>query len=313
METAYTQKETALYKLWESAMADLQGRKLKVTEEDWNQQVYHLSQSGVGMEEALQYLYHQQPTFEAFWLWTTTKGVKSSFDDSPHTGEVLSAEDRAFWNENGYIVIRNVVPAAQCAAARDAIWESLGAKADDPDSWYASHPSKNGLMLNFFQHEALGKNRNSQKIKKAFLELYEDKEIYLLADKVSFNPPETETYKFAGSPLHWDVSLQLPIPFVLQGLLYLNDVGAEDGAFHCVPGFHKQIDNWIADLPEGVNPRDIAMKELTPVAVPGNAGDMVIWHQALPHCATPNNGVTPRMVQYITYNPLQAKTAQIWK
>ncbi|MBS1520494.1 MAG: phytanoyl-CoA dioxygenase family protein [Bacteroidetes bacterium] len=313
METAYTQKETALYKLWESAMADLQGRKLKVTDDEWHQQVRHLSQNGVGMEEALQYLYNQQPTFEAFWLWTATKGVKSNVDDSPHTDEVLSAEDRAFWNENGYILIRNAAPAEQCYAAKAAILESLDAKADAPESWYANHPSKNGLMLSFFQHKALDKNRNSQKIKKAFSELYGDTEIYLLIDKVSFNPPETEEYKFAGSPLHWDVSLQLPIPFVLQGLLYLNDVSAEDGAFHCVPGFHKQIDNWIADLPKGVNPREVAIKELIPVAVPGNAGDLVIWHQALPHCATPNRGVTPRMVQYITYKPLQEKTAEVWK
>ncbi|HEY9000558.1 MAG TPA: phytanoyl-CoA dioxygenase family protein [Mucilaginibacter sp.] len=313
METAYTQKETSLYKLWESAMADLQGKKMKVTDEDWHRQVFHLSEDGIGMEEALQYLYNQQPTFEAFWLWATSKGVKNNVDDSPYTDEVLSDADKAFWDENGYIVIRNAVSAEQCAAARAAIWESLGAKADNPDSWYASHPSKNGLMLSFFQHEALDKNRNSQKIKKAFSKIYESTEIYLLIDKVSFNPPETADYKFAGSPLHWDVSLQLPIPFVLQGLLYLNDVSAEDGAFHCVPGFHKQIDNWIADLPESINPREAAIKELTPVAVPGNAGDLVIWHQALPHCATPNKGITPRMVQYITYKPLQEKTAEIWK
>jgi len=313
METSYSQKESSLYKLWESTRADLQGIKLPATDEDWHNQVRHLSQRGIGMEEALQYLYNQQPTFEAFQLWTTTKGVKSNFDDNPHTDEVLSAGDKAFWEENGYIVIRNAVPAEQCTAARAAILESLGAEADVADSWYTNHPSKNGLMLSFFQHEALDKNRNSQKIKKAFTELYGDTEIYLLIDKVSFNPPETEEYKFAGSPLHWDVSLQLPIPFVLQGLLYLNDVSAEDGAFHCVPGFHKQIDKWIADLPEDVNPRDIAKEQLTPVAVPGNAGDLVIWHQALPHCATPNKGITPRMVQYITYKPLQEKTAEMWK
>jgi len=312
METSYSQKESSLYKLWESTRADLQGRKLAATDEDWHQQVRHLSQRGIGMEEALQYLYNQQPTFEAFQLWITTKGVKSNNDDGPHTDEVLNAGDRAFWDENGYIVIRNAVPAAQCTAARAAILESLGAKADAPDSWYANHPSKNGLMLSFFQHEALDKNRNSQKIKKAFTELYGDTEIYLLIDKVSFNPPETEGYKFAGSPLHWDVSLQLPIPFVLQGLLYLNDVSAEHGAFHCVPGFHKQIDNWIDCLPEGVNPRDIAKEQLRPLAVPGNAGDLVIWHQALPHCATPNKGITPRMVQYITYKPLHEKTAEVW-
>jgi ectoine hydroxylase-related dioxygenase (phytanoyl-CoA dioxygenase family) len=37
----------------------------------------------------------------------------------------------------------------------------------------------------------------------------------------------------------------------------------------------------------------------------GNAGDFVIWHQALPHCATPNTSNLPRMVQYLTYLPIE--------
>ena len=95
--------------------------------------------------------------------------------------------------------------------------------------------------------------------------------------------------------------------------MYLNDVDAGDGAFHCVPGFHKQIDKWITGLPANTDPRLAALTELKPIAIPGNAGDLVIWHQALPHCATPNKGSLPRMVQYIAYKPVKTAEHTIWK
>ena len=101
--------------------------------------------------------------------------------------------------------------------------------------------------------------------------------------------------------MHWDVSLQLPIPFRLQGLIYLSDCGPKDGAFHCVPGFHNKIASWMEQITEGVHPREHALANLKPQAITASAGDMVIWHQALPHCATPNYGTSPRMVQYLSY------------
>ena len=47
----------------------------------------------------------------------------------------------------------------------------------------------------------------------------------------------------------------MPIPFRLQGLIYLSDCGPQDGAFHCVPGFHHQIAAWMEQIPEGIHPR----------------------------------------------------------
>jgi hypothetical protein len=312
MESNLSQRSAALYKLWDRTRNIVSGQHAPYDQDGWNEQVYYLSQSGIGTEEALNYLYAKKPSFEAFMTWLQTTYVPGQAASEVH-GDVLTAEDRDFWNKNGYIVIRDAVPALQCEAARAAIWEYLDADPLAPDSWYRPHSGKSGMMLSFFQHPALDSNRNSARIKKVFTELYNSAEIYLLVDKVSFNPPETGTHHFNGSPLHWDVSLQLPIPFVLQGLLYLNDVSATDGAFHCVPGFHNQIDKWQAGLPENADPRREAMKALRPVAVPGNAGDLVIWHQALPHCATPNRGASPRMVQYIAYKPVKVTEGTQWK
>lgn len=156
-------------------------------------------------------------------------------------------------------------------------------------------------MVNFYNHPTLEKNRASIKIQKAYEQLYQTNKIYKMIDKVSFNPPVTKQYNFLGGNLHWDVSLKPPIPFRLQGLLYLSDCNENEGTFNCVPSFHHQITNWMAVLPLNENPRELTLKTLIPKPVIGKAGDFNIWHQALPHCATPNYRKSPRFVQYLTY------------
>jgi len=308
MKKDLSARHASLYQFWERIKTNK-----PVSQGEWNEQVYYLSQSGIGTEEALKFIYTKQPSYEAFLDWQEQTYQSGRSATHMLEGDMLTKDDLAFWEQNGYLVIPNAVSDEECAAARAAIWQYLDANAETPESWYQQNAGKNGMMLSLFQHPALDSNRHSPKIRKVYEELYNGTDIYLLVDKVSFNPPETLTSTFIGSALHWDVSLHLPIPFVLQGLLYLNDVTAEDGAFHCVPGFHKQIDSWIAGLPENTDPRGAAVQELNPIPVPGNAGDLVIWHQALPHCATPNKGKVPRMVQYIAYKPVKVEEAALWK
>jgi ectoine hydroxylase-related dioxygenase (phytanoyl-CoA dioxygenase family) len=81
-------------------------------------------------------------------------------------------------------------------------------------------------------------------------------------------------------------------------------VGAEQGAFSCVPGFQHRLETWLRALPPGADPRTQDLDALGRISVPGRAGDMVIWHQALPHGASRNTSRVPRLVQYLTYLPL---------
>ena len=259
---------------------------------------------GISMEDAMQFLFQQRPTLEAFQAWLADRTrVRPAHVASPHQ-DVLSAADLRYFEEHGYLVLRSAVPRAQCAAARAAIWDYLGASPDDPASWYRPHPGKRGLMLQFSDHRALEENRHSAHIRHACQQLYgAGTGIYASIDKVSFNPPETPQHRFLGSALHWDVSLQQPVPFKLQGMLYLSDCPAQHGAFHCVPGFQHRMADWLQDVPADTSARAWAVAQLQGVPVEGAAGDFIIWHQALPHCATPNHGPAPRMVQYLTYLP----------
>ena len=101
------------------------------------------------------------------------------------------------------------------------------------------------------------------------------------------NPPERDGWKISWPNLHWDTSLALPIPFGVQGILYLTDTAANQGAFTCVPGFHRRIEAWLKSLPAGSDPQE-DLAALARFLSRARAETLIIWHQALPHGSSPN-------------------------
>ncbi len=110
-----------------------------------------------------------------------------------------------------------------------------------------------------------------------------------------------------GGKLHWDTPLEPPIPFCCQGVLYLTDTEAEQGAFTCVPGFHLKLEAWLESLPPHADPRKQDLMSLGAIPVAGKAGDLIIWHHLLPHGAGKNTADQPRVVQYISMFPAHGK------
>ncbi|RIV87545.1 phytanoyl-CoA dioxygenase family protein [Aurantiacibacter zhengii] len=221
---------------------------------------------------------------------------------------VLDDAQMRLWNENGFVVLPDAIPAEEVAAVRDLVWAEAGGTPDHTDSWYASR--EDGIMISCYQHPALELARRSLRIRKAFAQLWGTANLWVTIDRVGFNPPERPDYPFAGSDLHWDVSLARPIPFATQGVLYLTDTAADQGAFRCVPGFHRRIDKWLDSL-DGTPPRsvDLGAQQIT---VPGKAGDLVIWRQDLPHGASPNRAASPRLVQYVNFYSPDLETNPRW-
>lgn len=313
-------ESTVLYHLWERIVNNNAPSLYS-----WQEETAFLHKIGLGMEEVIRYLFQEKPPLDQFEEWvishdlgfTTATGLNAflanvKLGEEVFTEDVLSPADLAFWEANGYIVLKAAVSKSQCKAAVEAIWDHLHASLEDASSWYKPHPDRWGIMLDFVHHPALRANRDSVRIEKAYRQLYGTNELVKVIDKVGYNPPNDDWHSFMGSPLHWDTSLVPPISNHLQGLLYLTDTGEKDGAFHCVPGFHLEIEKWLANLPSDVDPRQFAIANLRPIPIPGEAGDFVIWKAALPHCATPNKGKTPRMVQYLTYLPIEKEAEKGW-
>jgi hypothetical protein len=274
---------------------------------------------GLGLHETLEFLHGRCPGFDDFqdWVlarnggtveaariaWVNERIRRLGDGGSPGIAEPapvepsLGADDLAFWDEHGYVVLRDAVSRAAAAAAERAVWDFTAAHPEDPDTWYGKKDGHT-IMVPLVHHPAFDANRRSPRIRAAFAQLLGTDDLVVTVDRGGFNPPERANWRFPGPHLHWDTSLAPPIPLSIQGILYLSDTPAHQGAFCCVPGFHRRIDSWLGALPPGADPRQEILK-CPPVAVAGRAGDMVLWSDRLPHGASANRGTYPRIVQYI--------------
>ncbi len=319
-----------LKRYWNKSIL-IRDRKLNATDlpAEWKTDTTLLTVVGVGLEPTIQYLYQYAPSFEQFEDWITKTSGKPDADkvnqfnklfDAENSAananqtsyEILTPEDIDFWGQNGYVIIRNAITKESCDQTIEAICNFIEIDRYDQSTWYNAHSAKQGIMIQLFHHPAIEQNRKAYKIKKAYEELWQRTDIWANADRVGFNPPETQAYPFQGPRLHWDVSIKPPIPFGTQGILYLADTAENQGAFTVVPGFQNKVEEWLNSLPAGVDPRRENLYALGPKPIAANAGDFIIWHQALPHGSSPNTSLLPRFVQYINYAPADEKEAEEW-
>lgn len=217
--------------------------------------------------------------------------------------DVLGAADLAHWGAQGYVILRQAISPAEVEAAAALLWETTGARPEDPATWYGAR--KQGLMVQIFQHPALESARRSSRAHKAFAQLWGTSDLWSTIDRMSFNAPVRAGRGFWAPRLHWDVSLTRPIPFATQGILYLADTAEHQGALELVPGFHHRIDTWLDGLGDA-DPRRVDLGGEA-VRIAADAGDLVIWRHDLPHGASPNLADRPRLAQYVNmYAPTLA-------
>jgi hypothetical protein len=298
---------------------------------EWDLENTLLSGLGLNLLEMSRYLHgQQQPTFEAFedWILETNGGaieearltrLRDALEGkavSSAAGALdgvpgLTAEELAFWDENGYVVVHDAVAADDRDAAAAAIYEILDADPADPDTWYRNKFGKT-IWVPLLRHPAFIANRKAPRLVKAFAQLWSREDLWPTIDQGGFNPPERPGWEFPGPNVHWDASLAPPHHFGVQGILYLTDTPTEQGAFCCIPGFHRDLDGWLKSLAPGEDARRAILRgpALTPIA--GKAGDLIIWHQSLPHASSPNLGSKPRVAQYISLRPTRWPYTQEW-
>jgi len=206
---------------------------------------------------------------------------------------------------NGYVVIHDAVPAAQCRAVIAAGFAFLEMDPANPDDWYRE-PLTPGGMIEMYQHQALWDNRQAPRIHELFTDLWGNPALWVSIDRANIKlpvRPDKPGWDHAGF-LHLDASTAtLPIPFGLQGVLYLADTAADQGGFRCLPGWHRRTADWIrlAALPPAERERELAALPVT--SIPGRAGDFLAWNNSLPHGNGQNRSALPRFAQYISMRP----------
>ncbi len=296
---------------------------------EWERDIVLIHGLGVGLEQVSRYLAIDR-TFEEFEAWvlalnggsmlpSTVARLNAALSGEPYATEtalwlqdvqamppVLDETDLRMWAEQGYVVLHNAITPAQCVALAELVYESVGARPDEPETWY-SRTNSQGIMVQIFQHQAMDAARRSARIHKAFAQLWGTADLLPTNDRCGFNPPEQMGFTFPGPHLHWDAELKSPMPFATQGIIYLTDTAETQGAFSCIPGFQNVIDEWLRALPPEVDAQTTIRKERA-TAIAGKAGDLIIWHQSLPHGSSPNRTAAPRIVQYLNMFPMRPET-----
>lgn len=297
----------------------------------WDLQCTLLAGLGLNPLETLRHLNAERPSFEQFEAWIAGL-VQGEFAASERArlrcalgGEAvgspigrldgiegLSEAELAQWDEQGYVILRQAVSTENAQSAETAIYEHLGMRREDPDSWY-SEMLGHTIWVPLLRHPALVATRFAPRIVKAFAQLWGREDLWATVDQAGLNPPERPGWLFPGPHLHWDTTLARPHYFGIQGILYLADTEASQGAFCCVPGFHKRLDGWLDALPEGVDARAEALNTLRAEPIAAGGGDLVLWHHSLPHGSSPNRASRPRVVQYMSMRPTRWDYNMEWR
>ncbi|NMH65423.1 phytanoyl-CoA dioxygenase family protein [Shewanella salipaludis] len=298
-----------------------------IREAEWSLDLMLYDELRLGLEPALQALY-QCPSFTEFehWVLAQNDGALApesvsalnakvsafyaatvSVATAVHDPGILSASDWQHWQEQGFLVIPDVLDQTLCRRASQLVYDELGMDASRPETWYKPNHKLQKIMVQLFNHPVLNEIRHVPKIRAIFEALWQTNALWMSTDRVGFNPPERPDWQFPGPGMHWDLNFHQPVEFGTQALIYLTDTEAHQGAFSCVPGFHKKIDAWLASLPQGADPQDQDWQGWNVQPIAAKAGSLIIWHQALPHGSSPNRAKSPRIVQYLNMRPLSRR------
>jgi hypothetical protein len=174
---------------------------------------------------------------------------------------VLSQADWEHWTTQGYVIVRQAVPAENVDRLVRLLWAFDEKDPGDASTWYApqrrEHRMKelnNTGMLEIYNHQYLWDNRMEPRVYDAFVDIWDREDLWVTIDRANLNPPK----KVRGNPagfIHWDVDTSLrPLPIGVQGVLSLQKQDGEVGGFQCVPYLFEHFDEWVKGQPADRNP-----------------------------------------------------------
>lgn len=224
----------------------------------------------------------------------------------------LSEEDWKFWKENGYVVVKNVVPKAQVERVANFLWEFEEKDPNDPATWYTPARAEmmmkeltNTGMVEVYNHQHLWDNRQYPKVHEVFSDIWGTEKLWVTIDRANLNFPIRPGFEYKGF-IHWDYDPESK-PENVQGVLALADQDDENmGGFQCVPELFRTYDTWKLTQPDDRDRFQPDVSGFEIVKVKMNAGDLLIFHSMQPHGIRPNKSKDKvRIAQYISMMPAE--------
>ena len=80
-----------------------------------------------------------------------------------NSSTALTKSQLQHWQDFGYIVVPNIIDSTLCQAARQLVFDVIGAALQRPDSWYQSNDKLRGIMVQSVDHAIQTQIRQSPK------------------------------------------------------------------------------------------------------------------------------------------------------
>ena len=247
---------------------------------------------------------------------STAKSSKSKLNQRLNNEplHVLTEEQWAFWQHNGYIIIKNAVPKEQAQKTADFLWEFEDKKHDDPNTWYSEARAEMQMkelagtgMVEVYNNQHLWNNRQMETVYNTFVDIWGTEKLWVTIDRANLNFPIRPGYEYKGF-IHWDYDPETK-PQNVQGVLALSDQMDENmGGLQCIPWLFRNYDEWKKTQPKDRNhfQPDVTGLEDKIVKVCLEAGDLAIWDSRQPHGIRPNHSDGKvRIAQYISMMPAE--------
>ncbi|MFF4364907.1 phytanoyl-CoA dioxygenase family protein [Streptomyces sp. NPDC001594] len=254
---------------------------------------------------------------------------------------VLSEQDFAAWQSDGYVIVRNAISADAAGRLLDFAWEFQGLDPARPEGWYAEREFRSELdrhlhiygFVEAYHHQLIWDSRQTRRVYDAFVDVWDCEELWVTLDRLNLNPPNVgnrdraliePTDRGFDIDLHWDVDSTLGVPPQrVQGIIALTDTHPLTGGFQCAPELFRRFDQWRAAQPADRDPiRPAIDRAEFPVIRPElAAGDLLIFNGHLAHGVAPNTSADRvRAVQYLSMMPaleehtrLRASRVESWR
>ncbi len=215
-----------------------------------------------------------------------------------------------FWQHNGYLVIKQIISQEAVKRSQDFLWEFQEMDPTDPQTWYQAQRRDHAMvelnssgMVECYNNQILWNNRQNPDVYNAFVDIWDQENLWVTIDRANLNPPNKSGREFSGF-IHWDADSSLdPLPVNVQGVLALSDTSEETGGFQCVPELYRQLEEWRKTQPDDRDPYVPDLTGFDVEFISMKAGDLLILNSLLPHGIRPNQSNQVRMAQYISMVP----------
>ncbi|KAJ2942129.1 hypothetical protein O0L34_g11043 [Tuta absoluta] len=216
----------------------------------------------------------------------------------------LTKEQKTFYDENGYIILKNVVPSTELdriSEEYDKLFtrknqqkmESSWVGSDENDRQSDSQQTVKGIHNLQYHHAVFSKFLFNDSLLDAVEDIMGTENIVLHHTKAHFKPPAVG----AAYPMHQDYHY---FPYendsMVAAFLHLDAANPENGGLFVYPGSHTLGPQEDVGAKEGnfhyVDQKKFPLEKATPVIA--ERGDMVIFSYLLVHGSSPNCSTRPR-------------------